>query len=186
MNSVYVCSNCRYRSPFYLADCPRCGQGTFSDAAIYEVASASSAAAPAIGEDRTCYKCDFETNQILSECPRCGKRLRTAEEISSLGWALVIIGGSLTGLMGAITIGVTYIISQAGKPGSGFGEFKGGTKELALIYGIFGLVLSFGIIAIVAGVYQIMFGKRNKKLVRVMLVIVVVLLVVGELVQIFL
>lgn len=130
-----------------------------------------------------CYKCDYETDALLTDCPECGRRLRTVGQIKVLGWVLLLLGTFLVLFMGVITFVVAGIISRTGAPGSTT-SFNGGPKEMLMIFGIFGLVLTFGLTSMVAGFWQVKYGRRNKRLVVVMLGIAVALAVVGELVQV--
>ncbi len=180
MDSVYVCSHCRYQSQEYLSGCPACGQGWFNKE---DAASAAMNPPTALtGEAHVCYKCDFETAMQMEKCPRCGHKLITAGRVKVLGWVLLLLGLFLVAFMGVITIIVAGIIMNAGRPGSTT-SFTGGTKELVLIFGIFGLVIAFGLASIVAGLMQARSGRRSKILVKVMLGIVFLLAVVGGLIQ---
>ncbi len=184
MAAVYVCSNCRYQSEQYLSGCPACGQGWFNK---HEAGEAASLPPPAdfagTGEMHVCYKCDFETRREgVTDCPRCGHKLMTAGRVKALGWVLLVLGLFLVAFMGAITLVVTGIIMRTGQPGS-TSSFNGGPKELALIYGIFGLVIAFGLTCTVAGISQARSGRRSKKLVKVMLGIVFVLMAVAGVIQ---
>lgn len=187
MNSVYVCSDCGYESAFYLASCPACGLGTFAEKNIRAATAFSTprqaTAVVETGEPRVCYKCDYETDRVLTDCPQCGQRLRTASTVKVLGWVLLLLGAFLVLFMGVITVVVAGIISQTGKPGS-TQSFDGGPKEMLMIFGIFGLVIAFGFTSMVAGFWQIWYGRRAKHLVKIMLGIAVALLVIGELVQV--
>lgn len=183
MDSVYVCSHCRYQSQEYLSGCPACGQGWFNK----EDAGAAALNPPAAlaGEARVCYKCDFETAMAMDKCPRCGHKLITSGRVKVLGWVLILLGLFLVAFMGVITIIVAGIIAQTGRPGS-TQSFSGGTKELTLIFGIFALVIAFGLTCTVAGVSQARSGRRNKKLVKVLMGIFFALIAVGTLIQIVL
>ena len=189
MDSVYECSNCRHESPFYLADCPACGQGFFNlkgaPRPAPAVAYASAPAAPA-GELRICYKCDHETREAADRCPRCGaKRLMRTTGIRVLGGLLVAIGLFLVLFMGAISILVAGIVANSDNPGATT-RFDGGTKELAVIFGLFGLVIAFGAASAVAGAMQLARGRRSKTMVRVILGIFIALIVVAEIIYLVL
>jgi RNA polymerase subunit RPABC4/transcription elongation factor Spt4 len=183
--SVYVCSHCRYQSEQYLSGCPACGQGWFNRQDAGAAALNPPADSDAGGERRVCYKCDFETPREMDKCPRCGHKLMTAGRVKVLGWVLLVLGLFLVAFMGTITVVVAGIIAGAGRPGSTH-SFSGGTKELTLIFGIFGLVIAFGLTCAVAGISQARSGRRNKKLVKVLLGIFFALVAVGTLIQIFL
>lgn len=191
MDSVYSCSNCGHESPFYLSDCPACGRGFFNlktaaHANPTPYAAAVAAAPAAGGELRICYKCDHETREIVERCPRCGgKRVMTTGGIRALGGLLVGVGLFLVAFMGAITVIVAGIVAQSSNPDA-TSRFTGGTKELLLIFGLFGLVIAFGATSTVAGAMQLVRGRRSKTMVRLVLGVFVALVVVGELIYVIL
>ncbi len=79
--------------------------------------------------------------------------------------------------MGALGLYLGSIIAQSGEPG-GTTRFTGGPQEVALIVAIFGLVISFGLASMAGGLWQIVYGKPNRK------VMVAMFLVAGILVAI--
>ncbi len=114
-------------------------------------------------ESRSCYRCGYGTTEVLDKCPQCGQRLRTATTVRRLGWVLVIIGGALVAFMGYIAYVVTGIIAHSDVPGA-TSRFTGGPEMLLFMYGIFGFVILFGLVAMAGGIWQVKYGKRNKKL----------------------
>jgi hypothetical protein len=118
-------------------------------------------------------------------CPRCGKgRVLTRGQVRALGWVLLVIGVFLVAFMGGITVLVAGIIAKAGDPNA-TSRFTGDSKQMAIMFGLFGLVIAFGLASTVAGASQIRHGRRNKSLVKVIMGIFIALLVVGEMVFIF-
>ncbi len=131
---------------------------------------------------RNCYKCGFEGKTPLSQCPHCGQRLRSANEIRGLGVVLFLIGGLLSSIGGGLFVLVALLVAQAGQPGSNVKmteEARGGVIFL-FIFGIFALLVALGLTAMLAGVWQILFGRRNKFFVYVFLGLVVVTLIAGS------
>ena len=199
MESVYVCSDCGHESPFYLADCPACGRGFFNLKGAPRPAPATASAyapapyAPAVsaapapqGELRICYKCDFETREAGESCPRCGwKKVLTQRNIRVLGGVLLALGIFLVLFMGAITVIVAGIVAGSNDPNATT-RFNGGTKELAIIFGLFALVIAFGATSAIAGGLQLARGRRSRTAVRVILGLFIALVVVGELIYIIL
>ena len=74
--------------------------------------------------------------------------------------------------------------SNANAPGATT-RFEGDEKQMAIMFGLFGLVIAFGLACVAGGVSQIRHGRRNKAIVKVVLGIFIALLVVGELVFVF-
>ena len=122
---------------------------------------------------------------LLTQGFETGDALPGSPVIRALGGLLVAVGLFLVLFMGAIAVVVTGIVIHSSDPNA-TSRFNGGTKELAIIYGIFGLVIVFGATSTVAGAMQLARGRRSKAMVRLIMGVFVALLVVCELVFIFL
>ena len=125
-----------------------------------------------------CSRCGTETDEPLGNCPRCGRRLHKTSTIRGLGVALVVLGGGLTAFMAWLTLIVSRIIEHSDKPGA-TSRFTGDASDALLIYAIFGLVLALGLTFVVAGVWQIVYGRRSKKIIVVVVILVAVLYAFG-------
>ena len=134
-------------------------------------------------EMRICYKCDYETGNPLGACPQCGHHLRTAAQIKKLGMALAALSAFIILFIGGITVVVTGIVLQSDDP-TASSRFTGGPGMLIFMYGIFAVVFMFGLTGLAAGIFQIKHGRRNLKLVRVILVLAGIFLAVGTLVRV--
>ena len=88
-----------------------------------------------------------------------------------------MIGTGLVLFMGALGIYLGSIIAQSGERG-GTTSFTGGPQDVALIVAVFGLVICFGLASMAGGLWQIVYGKPNRK------VMVAMFLVAGILVAI--
>ena len=188
MDSVYVCSNCRHESAVNLAACPACGRGPLYATSFPGRAGGShmaQAAGHGAGDGRACYNCDYEVaDASVKKCPQCGKgRVLTRAQVRALGWVLLVLGIFLVGFMGIITVLVGISVSDIIMFSSP--KFQGTSKQMAIMFGLFGLVIAFGFASLVAGASQIRHGRRNKSLVKVVLGIFIAILVVGEMVFIF-
>ena len=113
-------------------------------------------------EPRSCYGCGHVTYETVSQCPRCGQQLRAATHVRRLGWVLLVIGLFLVGLMGTITYNVAPLMLRAGEPGTSGASFTGTWEQALVIFGLFGLVIMFGLASIFSGLWQIATGRRNK------------------------
>jgi hypothetical protein len=136
-------------------------------------------------EMRICYKCDYETGNPLGACPQCGHHLRTTTQIKRLGIVMAALGAFLILFMGGIAVVVTQIVLQSGNPHAS-SRFTGGPGVLIFMYGIFALVMTFGVTGLAAGIFQIKHGRRNTKLVQVIFVLAGIFMAAGTLVRIFL
>ena len=130
----------------------------------------------------SCAKCSFETTESLSRCPNCGGRLQSARKVRILGWMLLVIGAFLVVSMGALGLYLGKIISQTGESTS-TSRFTGGPQDVMLIVAVFGLVISFGIASMAGGVWQIVYGKPNRKLMVAMFLVVGILIVIAKVIK---
>jgi MFS family permease len=123
------------------------------------------------------------TAEPVEKCPKCGKSLRSARQVRRLGWLQLACGVFITGLMGTVTYNVAPLMLRPGEETAGGGRFSGTGEQALLIFGIFGLVITFGLMAIVSGLYQIKTGRRNNWIFVVMLVLFGVLIAASWLVR---
>lgn len=127
----------------------------------------------------SCPKCSFETSEALPRCPSCGSRLQSAKKVRILGGLLLLIGTVLVLFMTGLGIYLGSIISQSNDPGATT-RFTGDSQDVMFIAAIFGLVISFGLASIIGGIWQIIYGKPNRKIMVVVFVIAGILFVIGR------
>jgi uncharacterized membrane protein len=132
----------------------------------------------------SCAKCSFETTESLSRCPNCGGRLQSARKVRILGWMLLVIGAFLVIFMGTLGFYLGRIISQTGESTSTT-RFTGGPQDVALIVAVFGLVISFGFASMAGGIWQIVYGKPNRKLMVAMFLVAGILFVIAKAIEVF-
>jgi hypothetical protein len=92
---------------------------------------------------------------------------------------LAALGAFLVAVMGTITVAVIGVVSQSGKPGTGV-RFSGTKDDMAIMFGVFGFVLLFGFVSLVAGLWQLILGRRNMILVYVLLLLGSLFLIGGS------
>jgi hypothetical protein len=125
---------------------------------------------------RICFKCSHEENIGQTLCPRCGGQMRTPRNIRVRGFILTLLSGFLIVFMSWIAFYIYNVIQQSNKPGAG-ARFTGSQEDLVMIIAVFGLVILFGAIGLITGLWQVIFGRRNKILVYILLAIGVVLFI---------
>jgi predicted phage tail protein len=89
--------------------------------------------------------------------------LHTAGKIRLFGVIGFLCGGFLTIFIGAITVFVGMLVANPEKWGAHFSA--GDDRQLLVIFGILTLIFSLGLTFTLAGIWQIIFARRNKFLV---------------------
>ncbi|HKO43485.1 MAG TPA: hypothetical protein VJU84_09350 [Pyrinomonadaceae bacterium] len=130
----------------------------------------------------SCPKCSFETIEAVPRCPNCGSRLQSAKKVRILGGLLLVIGTFLVVFMSILGVYLGSIISNSNDPGATT-RFTGGPQDVMFIVVIFGLVIAFGLASIAGGIWQIIYGKPNRKVIVGVFVIAGILYVIARAVK---
>jgi hypothetical protein len=130
----------------------------------------------------TCTKCDYEATGKETRCPQCGAWIRRAQRIRRLGFVLVAIGFLLVAMMGTITVALAPMMLSAGRETTG-AKFTGTPEQGLMILGLFGLVIVFGVAAILAGIFQVATGRRSIWIMIAVFGLAFILFVVGRAVR---
>jgi magnesium-transporting ATPase (P-type) len=133
---------------------------------------------------RFCFKCKWEGESADALCPRCRKPTKTQSFIRGTGVVLVALGGFLLAVMSVITVAVIGVVQQSGKPETGT-RFTGSKDDMILMFAVFGFVLLFGLVALIAGLWQVVLGRRNMILVYIILILGAVFLIGGSVFRVF-
>ena len=119
---------------------------------------------------RPCHFCGHPLEETYRVCTECGRPNRTPKQVRVLGWVLTGLGAFLVVFMAGLSIVVGRIIARSGNPEAAT-TYTGGSTQAAIMFGIFGFVALFGLVAIGAGASQIRSGKINRRTVAVVLVL---------------
>lgn len=129
-----------------------------------------------------CGGCGYETAQSIGRCPQCGRAVHSPGSVRLRGWAQLLLGVLLVGMMGAVTFNLAPMLARAGEPADGIGaRFTGTPEQARFIMWLFGLVLAFGLGSVAAGLWQIATGRNNKWIIAAMLGLFVVLMLAARL-----
>ncbi len=105
--------------------------------------------------------CAFTVEGMVATCPKCGGPMRAVRESRLRGWALLLLGLLLIGMMGAITFYMTPALMHPGEETAGGNTFTGTAQQARLILYLFWALIAFGAVTIVNGVYQIATGRQH-------------------------
>ena len=108
-----------------------------------------------------CFKCRWEGRTGLKNCPQCGRILFSQTNVRWRGVALIFVGLFLSGLMSVVTFFVTALLLAAKQDPRNGAKFNGDEHLLLMMYVIFGALIGSGLTAIVGGLWQAVFGRRN-------------------------
>jgi hypothetical protein len=124
---------------------------------------------------RFCYKCHRPAGVSDVKCAHCGGVLRTKTTIRVLGGVLVFLGGFIAAMMAFVAVFMYGALAQTEAR-----RFTGSETELLFAVGIIGLTFVVGLAFALAGVWQIIFGRRNTIIVWISVGLVIVLFVIGR------
>jgi MFS family permease len=132
-----------------------------------------------------CFKCRWEGRISQTVCPRCGKPLFSEKNIRVRGVILTFLGLFLSGFMSAIAFFVTAMLMQASKNPKTSAKLNGDEHMLIMIYLIFAGVIAMGVTIMLAGIWQIIFGRRNLFLIWIFLTLIGLTFLVGGIFRAF-
>jgi hypothetical protein len=95
--------------------------------------------------------------------------LRPTKTVRRLGWVQFAAGLFLVGMMGAVTFNVAPMMLRPGVEMGGGGRFTGTAGQALMVFGLFGLLIFFGLTSMVSGLYQAKTGRRNRLIFVIML-----------------
>ncbi len=124
---------------------------------------------------RICPKCRYEADTAETKCPRCGRILLTQTKIRTLGIVILILGIFLAVIMAVVTSNIYPAISQP----NASSKFTGTETQAHQILAILGLTFAAGVLFAATGLWQIIFGRRNRLLVWISLLIILAAIVVS-------
>ena len=127
---------------------------------------------------QNCKKCGYSTESIIDVCPQCQTPFRTDTSMRRNGYLQIGLGAFLVVLIGGVAAVLGKIMLF---PTPGGAHFTGNGQDIAMIAGIFGLVLSIGFAVMFNGYWQIAYGRRNKYVIYFILGFAVAFYVIGRL-----
>ena len=116
-------------------------------------------------------------------CTQCGIVLHSARSLRAAGVLYLVLGLFLSTVATYVMLMITGIILPSDDTQSNIR--LSGTWGAVLVFGFLSFVLLVGVIATLMGAWQVRYGRRNLKLVRVVIVLYIISWVGGMLLQIF-
>ena len=128
----------------------------------------------------TCWSCGYQTHRYVSTCERCGAGMLSKRWSRRFGVVLMLLGLPLA-------LGMAWVLAwmwpTLTHPGIQIGStrFDGSAAQASGIIALLSAVLVFGAIAFLYGLWQVVTGRRNIKVVYVLVGIAGALYLVGML-----
>jgi hypothetical protein len=129
---------------------------------------------------KSCYKCGFFGKTSQPRCPQCRRGLLfTENDIRIRGAIGIVVGLFLIGIMLVIAVGIGLLLMGASstiRPSKDIGKSAAGFVG---VYLVFGAVMLFGAHAMVVGFWQLIVGRPNRFLSKMVWVFLVLIFVAG-------
>lgn len=115
--------------------------------------------------------CGHATPQPTVLCPQCGKPMRSARQVSVLGWVGLVIGVGLVVGMGLIAwqLAPSMLLHPGVRDASG-SRFTGAAAQGRQAMSLFAWVMGFGALGALSGAWQVITGRRSRVLLAIVLV----------------
>lgn len=131
-----------------------------------------------------CGSCGSGTPVWSDVCASCGVVLHSPRRLRQAGVLYLFLGMLLTAPAVYLILLVARIMARSDDP-EATTRFNGGPADIALVFGSLGFVLLLGMVGIAMGAWQVVHGRRNPRLVRVVMVFFVVFWIGAMLISYF-
>lgn len=116
----------------------------------------------------TCWSCGYETFRLASVCPQCGSSLQSRRWSRRFGAVVSLLSLFITGVMGAVLYFTLPMLLHPGVKVNG-STFAGSAAQAFFVLALLTSVLMFGLIMTTYGVWQMITGKRDIRVLKVLL-----------------
>lgn len=120
-----------------------------------------------------CRRCGSATPIWSDVCDGCGVLLHPPRRLRQAGVLYLLLGTLLTAPAVYMILWVADVMAHSDDPGAAT-RFTGGPWDAALVFAVLGFVLLLGITGLAMGAWQVVHGRRNLRLVRVVMVFYVI------------
>ncbi|HEX8353511.1 MAG TPA: hypothetical protein VF611_11465 [Pyrinomonadaceae bacterium] len=117
-----------------------------------------------------CGRCGAGVPVWSDVCQGCGHVLHSAGRLRAAGVLYLVLGLLLT----APAVYLLAVITRMILHPDGSGRYTGGVWGLVLAYGSLGFVLTLGVTGLLMGAWQVVYGRRNLNMIRVVMVLYVI------------
>lgn len=129
---------------------------------------------------RQCFNCNYESVTAEEICPKCRRnKFFTSNNIRVRGVVVILSGLFIAGLVGGIAVFVGMLLLGSDNDPSSARRLAENEATLLAIYAFFALLICVGLYFVAVGGWMLAFGKRNRVLVWIMWVLIVVVFGAG-------
>jgi hypothetical protein len=114
----------------------------------------------------TCDRCGGVVPYWGDSCSRCGKVVHPPHRLRIMGGIYLLVGAGLSGVMVYIIYVLAYIMRHSRDPGAKV-HFNGNALQAVMVFAILSVPLLVGVTLVLTGLWQLRYGRRNLKLVKV-------------------
>ena len=118
--------------------------------------------------NQNCPYCGGVVRFYADSCSRCRRQVHPPHRLRIMGVIYLILGLALTGGIGYLGVVLAQIIRHSGDPHASV-RYTGGPLGVLFIYAVLAFPMGVGLTVLLMGISQIRNGRRNLKLVQVML-----------------
>lgn len=130
-----------------------------------------------------CGRCGSTTPIWSAVCSGCGEILVSPRQLRRAG-VLYLVLGSLITFPGLYMIAWVAVIMARSDDPEATTRFTGDAWDAVLVFAFLGFVLTVGIVGLLMGAWQVKYGRRNLRLVSVVIVLNVIFWTGAVLVQV--
>lgn len=127
---------------------------------------------------KTCPNCSLDVMTDVVNCPRCGIMLQKVSTLRILGIIQVLLGMFLMAVIGVLSVVIFNIVRNADDP-TATTRFTGSRSDVLFIICVFGVVFLVGFTSFAAGMWQIIYGKRNKYIIKAVVAFGLIFMLIG-------
>lgn len=116
-----------------------------------------------------CYNllCGNNVDGDVSQCPKCGKAMKSSRIVKRLGWLLLGLGLFLVCLLGFISAAMWPLLIEVTndiKISGAAAQFNGTADQARGVMNLFLLIIGFGALTTINGIYQVATANRSRLL----------------------
>ncbi|HEX2188603.1 MAG TPA: hypothetical protein VHG51_06870 [Longimicrobiaceae bacterium] len=120
-----------------------------------------------------CGRCSSAVPIWSDVCQECGLVLHSRRQLRAAGVLYLVLGTVLTAPAVYGIVWAAGVMARSDDPAATT-RFTGDAWDAVFVFAVFGFVLAVGVVGLAMGGWQVVHGRRNPRLVRVVMVLYVI------------